>query len=61
MSLMEKYKLYLNETMDKMFYFYSLKDEFSLSFFLTVSVCGATAEKADIMTKSLHTRLGGLD
>ena len=44
---MEKYKLYLNETMDKMFYFYSLKYEFSLSFFLTVSVCGATAEKAD--------------
>jgi len=49
-----------NEPQSNLIFFYSLKDEFSLTFFLTVSVCEAPRKKRDIMTKSLHHSWGGL-
>jgi len=48
-----------NEPQSNLIFFYSLKDEFSLTFFLTVIVAKRTPERGGFMTKSLHTRLGG--
>ena len=48
-----------NEPQSNLIFFYSLKDEFSLTFFLTVIVAKRTPERGGFMTKSLHARLGG--